>query len=240
MSGSRQLRRRTARTWVGRPASADPSLFVRFGRVTRNAFPIASVALALLVTQGVRPLHHQPPVLLFFVAVVTTSWYAGLTSGFIASMLSMLVLDHFFIGPFSTLRVELLEDGADVVAFAAATWLVSTLQYRWRESHHKVVTIERELGIARQIQQRMLPAHPPVIPGFELGGACFPADATGGDFFDYIPMPEGRVAIVCGDVSGHGIGPALLMASVHSCLRVGTYVRPSGRCPHQSERVHLR
>ena len=76
----------------------------------------------------------------------------------------------------------------------------------------------------------MLPSGPPPLAGFEVGGKCFPADATGGDFFDYIPMPDGCVGIVCGDVSGHGIGPALLMAMVHAYLRALAHTRvdPAG------------
>jgi serine phosphatase RsbU (regulator of sigma subunit) len=50
-------------------------------------------------------------------------------------------------------------------------------------------------------------------------GKCSPADATGGDFFDYIGLPDGRLALVVGDASGHGFGPALLAASASSFLR---------------------
>ncbi len=232
--------RRLARLSVAVPSSADQPFLLRFGRVTCYAFAIASVALALLVTQGVRPLHQQPPVLLFFVAVILTSWYAGRAAGFMASILSMLALDFFFVSPTYSLRMELVEDGSDFVAFAAATWLVTTLQHRWRQSHHKLVAMERDMETARQIQQRMFPSGPPALAGFEVGGACFPAAATGGDFFDYIPMPNGCIGIVCGDVSGHGIGPALLMALVHSYLRAlaRTHVDPAEILTKANRLVH--
>lgn len=77
---------------------------------------------------------------------------------------------------------------------------------------------EREMAIARAIQQRLFPARMPVLPGFEIAGRSYPARATGGDYFDYLPLDAGRLGIVIGDVSGHGLGPALLMAQTHAYL----------------------
>src|SRR5207302_7018109 len=55
--------------------------------------------------------------------------------------------------------------------------------------------------------------------GLDIAGASFPAEATGGDYFDYIPTQDGALAIVIGDVCGHGFGPALLMAELRAYLR---------------------
>jgi serine phosphatase RsbU (regulator of sigma subunit) len=76
-----------------------------------------------------------------------------------------------------------------------------------------------EIRIAREIQQRLFPAAPLPLPGFDIAGASFPAEATGGDYFDYIPMQDGSLAVVIADVSGHGFGPALLMAELRAYLR---------------------
>jgi serine phosphatase RsbU (regulator of sigma subunit) len=76
-----------------------------------------------------------------------------------------------------------------------------------------------EFEIARRIQRNLLPSATLVLPGFEVGGVVYPAAATGGDYFDYVPMPNGAVGVVVGDVSGHGYGPALLMASTRAHLR---------------------
>lgn len=76
-----------------------------------------------------------------------------------------------------------------------------------------------EFRIAQQIQKRLFPVRAPVLPGFEIGGAVFPATATAGDYFDYIPMNDGSLSIVVGDVSGHGMGPAMVMAETRACLR---------------------
>jgi serine phosphatase RsbU (regulator of sigma subunit) len=76
-----------------------------------------------------------------------------------------------------------------------------------------------EIRIARQIQQKLFPAAPLPLPGFDISGASYPAEATGGDYFDYLPMVDGGLGIVIGDVSGHGFGPALLMAETRAYLR---------------------
>lgn len=77
---------------------------------------------------------------------------------------------------------------------------------------------EVQLRIAREVQQRLYPAEVSV-PGFDIAGAAYPADQTGGDYFDYIPMADGSLWIAVGDVSGHGIGSALIMAQTRAYLR---------------------
>ena len=57
------------------------------------------------------------------------------------------------------------------------------------------------------------------MPGYDLGGASYPAEETGGDYFDYFPMPAGRVGVVVADVSGHGVGPALVMSQTRAYLQ---------------------
>jgi PAS domain S-box-containing protein len=76
-----------------------------------------------------------------------------------------------------------------------------------------------ELRLAREVQQRLFPTASPHLPGYDIAGASLPAGEMGGDYFDYIPMPQGCVGIVIGDVSGHGLGPSLLMAQTRAYLR---------------------
>jgi serine phosphatase RsbU (regulator of sigma subunit) len=70
--------------------------------------------------------------------------------------------------------------------------------------------VRRDLEVARSIQQGLLPAAPPEIPGFDVAGWNQPADQTGGDFFYWERLGDGRTAVVLADVTGHGIGPALI------------------------------
>jgi serine phosphatase RsbU (regulator of sigma subunit) len=79
--------------------------------------------------------------------------------------------------------------------------------------------LRRDVEAAHRIQQHLLPSREPRIRGFEIAGACYPAERCSGDFFDYIPMSRGRLAVVLADVSGHGFGPAILAATIRSYLR---------------------
>ncbi len=79
---------------------------------------------------------------------------------------------------------------------------------------------QEQFRVAREIQQRLFPKSAPACPGFDIAGASFPAEATGGDYFDYLPMLHDRLGIIVGDVTGHGVGPALLMAETRAYLRV--------------------
>ena len=77
----------------------------------------------------------------------------------------------------------------------------------------------RDLDLAREIQQGLFPKVSPHVPGYEIHGWNRPADETGGDFFDYLTLRDGRVAVVLADATGHGIGAALVMAQARSLLR---------------------
>jgi serine phosphatase RsbU (regulator of sigma subunit)/anti-sigma regulatory factor (Ser/Thr protein kinase) len=78
---------------------------------------------------------------------------------------------------------------------------------------------EHELRVARLIQQTLLPRSLPALPGWGLARHYQPARAVGGDFYDIMPMPDGRVVLFVGDVTDKGVPAALLMATTRSVLR---------------------
>ena len=79
--------------------------------------------------------------------------------------------------------------------------------------------IQRELAIAREVQQRLFPQSYPQIPDLEYCGTCRPAREVGGDYYDFLLLPHQNLGIAIGDVSGKGIPASLLMASLQACLR---------------------
>lgn len=81
---------------------------------------------------------------------------------------------------------------------------------------------EEQMRVAREIQQHLFPKSAPGVPGFEIAGVSQPAEAMGGDYFDYLEMIHGCLGLVVGDVTGHGVGPALLMAEARAYLRLLT------------------
>lgn len=76
-----------------------------------------------------------------------------------------------------------------------------------------------EMAMAQRIQRHLYPERFPAVPGLELAGAVVPAAATCGDYYDVLVRPDGAVLLAIGDVSGHGFGPALVMAEVRAVLR---------------------
>lgn len=86
--------------------------------------------------------------------------------------------------------------------------------------------VNREIEIAREVQERLFPQQMPHIPGATVAGACRPALGVGGDYYDVIDLGDGRVGLAVGDVSGKGISAALLMASLRASLRGVTLDSP--------------
>jgi len=82
---------------------------------------------------------------------------------------------------------------------------------------------EEELALARQIQLSFLPRNVPSFPPYDLAGINFPSQAVGGDYYDFVPLTDRDLGIVIGDVSGKGIGAALIMASFRASLRAECY-----------------
>ncbi|MBT3278939.1 MAG: SpoIIE family protein phosphatase, partial [Phycisphaerales bacterium] len=81
--------------------------------------------------------------------------------------------------------------------------------------------LKRSLEVAREIQQHLLPLSQPRFDTVEIYGMAHYCDETGGDYIDYLPLDDdaGSIGIACGDITGHGVGAALLMASARAILR---------------------
>jgi len=84
---------------------------------------------------------------------------------------------------------------------------------------HEQERVKNELDIARQVQRNFLPKSVPAVPGYEFHAFYEAAREVGGDYYDFIPLSEGRVAILLGDVAGKGMPAALLMAKLSSEAR---------------------
>ena len=109
----------------------------------------------------------------------------------------------------------------------ASAWLVSAevrkhvnAAVKEEETKRNIERIERDLQVARDIQQGLLPARLPEIAGYEIAAYCKPADQTGGDYYDCIPLAgTPRTLFTIADVTGHGVGPALVTAAARAYVR---------------------
>ena len=95
-----------------------------------------------------------------------------------------------------------------------------------RERHLDLQRLEqlrsRDLEQAAEIQRGILPGKPPSIDGFDLAGHNAPCQTVGGDFYDFIPYADGRLALVLADVAGKGMAAALLVSNLQACVRLLT------------------
>jgi serine phosphatase RsbU (regulator of sigma subunit) len=114
----------------------------------------------------------------------------------------------------------------ELVAFAVVGWIstclgVNSIMTLLRSQERKREVLESEMAAARQVQQRLLPAAAPDVRGFDIAGVCTPANDVGGDYYDYLSLSSGNVAIAIADVSGKGLPAGLLMTLTKGALKTG-------------------
>ncbi len=97
--------------------------------------------------------------------------------------------------------------------------------------------LEQELRVARLIQQTLLPKELPALNGWQVAAYYQPARAVGGDFYDFVDLPDGRLAVVIGDVTDKGVPAALVMATTRSILRSAAqrWTSPGAILEHANE-----
>ena len=110
-------------------------------------------------------------------------------------------------------------EDVDLLGLCSA-YSASTLEtQRLRKEAEVAQLLIREMEIARDVQQHLLPQVCPPIPGPQYAGYCRSAEFVGGDYYDFLPMPDGGLLFTLGDVSGKGIAAAVMMASMQASLR---------------------
>ncbi|HWG41516.1 MAG TPA: SpoIIE family protein phosphatase [Gemmataceae bacterium] len=128
------------------------------------------------------------------------------------------------------LKAPLYDSRQEVIGMQGIFWDITDR----KRAEEELARTAAEFRIARSIQQKLFPTTTPEVAGmdigsatygFDIGGASYPAEAIGGDYYDYLPLMDGSLGVAIGDVSGHGIGPALLMAEVRAYLRAFAHMR---------------
>ena len=118
--------------------------------------------------------------------------------------------DH--LNAFGENELEILQFFADAAAISIEK---AMLHSNLLEKQH----MDEQLKTASAIQTRLIPDESPKIDGYDISGIYIPADEIGGDYFDYIPLKDGRLGIALADVSGHGVPAALVMSAFRALLR---------------------
>jgi len=108
---------------------------------------------------------------------------------------------------------------AGTTAAAVLGLVLYRVQLELRASRHELARKEAELDFALEVQQTLFPKQFPTDRGLEFSAVCVPARGIGGDYYDVLQRPGGRVAFAIADISGKGISAAILMSNVHAVLR---------------------
>jgi sigma-B regulation protein RsbU (phosphoserine phosphatase) len=108
---------------------------------------------------------------------------------------------------------------AGTTAAAVLGMVLYRVQLELRASRHELARKEAELDFALQVQQALFPKQFPAEGGLEFSAICVPARGIGGDYYDILERPDGRLAFAIADISGKGISAAILMSNVHAVLR---------------------
>jgi serine phosphatase RsbU (regulator of sigma subunit) len=116
--------------------------------------------------------------------------------------------------------LELLVSIAQQAAIAIQNAQLHEQSLRQRE-------VERDMELAREVQRGFLPDKKPDLGGYEFFDYYQPAEQIGGDYYDYIRLPDGRVAVVVADVVGHGVAAALLMAKLSAEAKFALFAEPN-------------
>src|SRR5580704_4069220 len=115
---------------------------------------------------------------------------------------------------------EFTKDDLSLLTVMANVAAIRIENARLAEIEQTERIMQRDLSQAAEIQGRMLPDQAPHVPGTELAGYNAPCRTVGGDYYDFFPFPDGRVALALGDVSGKGMPASLMMMALHARVQV--------------------
>jgi serine phosphatase RsbU (regulator of sigma subunit) len=115
---------------------------------------------------------------------------------------------------------EFTKDDLSLLTVMANVAAIRIENQRLAEIEEADRLMKRDLAQAADIQNGMLPASPPAVPGMDLAGFNLPCRTVGGDYYDFFTYPEGRVGLALGDVSGKGMPASLMMMALHARVHV--------------------
>jgi len=127
------------------------------------------------------------------------------------------------------------EDDQRLLSIVAAQSAQVVESARLHEEEATLRRFQDELALASEIQLGLLPKAMPVVPGYDVSGRNTPAEEIGGDYFDFIGLDDGRLAVCVADVSGKGLSASLLMANLQATIRAQALMQLSpGKCLEHS------
>lgn len=124
-------------------------------------------------------------------------------------------------------RQRFTKDDLELLVSTASQAAAAIQNAQLHEQALKQRELERDMRLAIEVQHGFLPDQRPELPGYEFFDYYQPMSQIGGDYFDYIPLPDGRLAVVVADVVGHGVAAALMMAKLSAETRFALFTEPT-------------
>ena len=148
--------------------------------------------------------------------------------------------------PFGALQIDTLDqrhrftkEDLELLVSTASQAAIAIQSAQMHEAALRQRELTRDMQLAHEVQHGFLPDKRPDLPGYEFFYYYQPMDQIGGDYYDYIPLPDGRVAVLVADVVGHGVAAALLMAKLSAEARFSLYSehKPAAAITRLNERI---
>ncbi len=156
--------------------------------------------------------------------------HAGPGEGFDSLLAVPLIARETFLGVLFTAKDVMHgfeQDDVEAISMYAAQAALALDHARLFEEQLEKERIERELHIARTVQQRLLPGCTPAVPGLALCASSTSAQEVGGDYYDFLPLSDGRLAFIVADVSGKGTSAAFYMAELQGIFQSAARLAPA-------------
>jgi len=224
-----------------------------FLEIALPAVSIASAASSVILA-GYRPLAN-PSFLIYFLLLMLTILRLdpplSVLCGFLAAGSYLAAAFHLGWRPLQqsvegsiyspqknviTYAVSLIVVGITAAVVAREFRAQVEAALREAETRREMENLQHDLDVARSIQQSLLPHSMPQVAGWDIAAWNQPADQTGGDYYDWQPLPSGKFVTVLADVTGHGIGPALLASVCRAYAR--TNFRNQDSFPKAMEEIN--
>ncbi|HET6932181.1 MAG TPA: PP2C family protein-serine/threonine phosphatase [Candidatus Acidoferrum sp.] len=207
-----------------------------FLEIALPALSIASAASSVILP-GYRPLAN-PSFLIYFLLLLLTVLrldpILSVVCGFLASGSYLAAAYHLGWRPLqASAEASIYSPQKNVLTYAISLIVVGVTAaivarefrrqveaaLREAETRREMEHLQHDLDVARSIQQSLLPHSMPQVTGWDIAAWNQPADQTGGDYYDWQPLPNGKFVTALADVTGHGIGPAMLASVCRAYAR---------------------
>ena len=214
-------------TILRRVTTEGPYINERMSVLVLTIVVVAGISAVAFADKSVASFSLAP---LYFLPLALSALVHPLRISLALSIVCLVL--HDFVGPIRDLGTpHLTKDATTLLGYVFVVVVVNQLGTQ-RQRLADLAARERdelasEIHLAAEVQQSILPRSVPTVPGFDCAARMYPAKTVAGDYYGFIELPAGEIAVVIADVSGKGVAAGLLMPSIEVALRMDAARSPS-------------